>query len=168
MCQKNKRWLTSGQPIEWATARSAAREISSCCHGIQVLIDHHILEGFNDPFVEQMRSFFFTCASKPLAGTGHSKTMRAKARRDLSCTKRGETVSLRPWSQERRPAVCCRAPSPGTSGLAGTWGPMSGSKASPSTAGEPPGLHVNSQKVCPRRPERLARLRGANRLCGHH
>ena len=35
--------------------------------------------------------------------------------------KRGETASLRSWSQERRTAVCCRAPSRSTSGPEGTW-----------------------------------------------
>ena len=33
------------------------------------------------------QSLFGTCASKPLSGTGHCKTSRAKARRDFSCTK---------------------------------------------------------------------------------
>ena len=31
--------------------------------------------------------FLASCASKPLSGTGHCKTRRGKAKRDLSCTK---------------------------------------------------------------------------------
>ena len=46
------------------------------------------------------------------------KTMRAKPRQDHGCAKRGETVSLRSWSQETRPAVHCRARGRGTNGPA--------------------------------------------------
>ena len=98
--------------------------------------------------------FFVTCASKPSSGTGHSETRRAKARRDLGCTK--GVASLRAWSPGRRPGALQSA-KPGTSGRAGTWRASvrhhpastmwSVSKASSSAAREPLGLLGISQRA---------------------
>ena len=122
--------------------------------------------------------FFFlvACASKPLSGTGHSKTMRTKARRDFICTRgvKRRHSDLGPGAKTCSGLQCVRAPGPGTRGPARTWGSRVATRhwqhvgrqeASPST---PEGFFdrenqkgcISSRKEeCPGRPEKPARLR---------
>ena len=91
------------------------------------------------------RAFFVTCASKPLSGTGHSKTMRAKARRNPNCTRgvKRRHSDLGPGAKTCSVLQCAAGARPGTRGPARTWGSRVASRhwqlverqeASPSTA----------------------------------
>ena len=119
-----------------------------------------------------MRCFFFffvTCASKPLSGTGHSKTNGAIARRNLSCTKGVDGVTQGNLQCTAEPRVEVSAGQQNVKSqcqASRSWQLMERQGSSPSTAGAPPQRTTCHQdctspgkEVCPVRPEKPARLR---------
>ena len=116
-------------------------------------------------------SFFVTCASKPLSGTGHSKTNGAIARRNLSCTKGVDGVTQGNLQCTAEPRVEVSAGQQNVKSqcqASRSWQLMERQGSSPSTAGAPPQRTTCHQdctspgkEVCPVRPEKPARLRGS-------